>query len=144
METMRSDTKSVTIPASPPAAFAFLAEPENLPRWAVGFARDIRRDGETWLVTTGQGEVPIRFEVDEGRGVIDFHLTPAPGVEAVAYSRLVPNGEGVEYVFTQFQTPGMPDEVFSGQVRALAEELAILPALFRARVACDVGVALER
>ena len=49
--------------------------------------------------------------------MIDYHLTPAPGVEAVAYSRLVPNGAGVEYVFTQFQAPGMPDEVFAGQVQ---------------------------
>lgn len=136
METMRSDTKSVTIPASQEVAFAFLADPENLPRWAVGFARAVRRDGETWLVATGQGEVPLRYEVDQRRGLIDYHLHPTPGVEAVAYSRLIPNGDGVEYVFTQFQTPGMPDEVFEGQVRALAEELAILPAIFRARGDC--------
>jgi hypothetical protein len=136
MQTMRSDTKAVTIPASYEAVFAFLTNPENLPRWAVGFARAIRRDGETWLVTTNQGELPIRYVVDADRGVIDYHLEPAPGAEAVAYSRLVPNGDGVEYVFTQFQAPGMPDEVFVGQVAALAEELAILPALFRAQAAC--------
>lgn len=136
METMRTDTKSVTIPASQEVAFAFLADPENLPRWAVGFAHAIRRNGETWLVTTGQGEVPLHYEIDPRRGVIDYHLLPVPGVEAVAYSRLIPNGDGVEYVFTQFQAPGMPDEVFEGQVRALADELAILPAIFRARSDC--------
>jgi hypothetical protein len=137
MSTMRSDTKTATVPASLAAAFAFLANPENLPRWAVGFARGIRRDGDAWIVATGHGEVPIRYVTDAERGVIDFHLSPAPGVEAVAYSRLIPNGDGVEYVFTQFQTPGMPDEVFEGQQQALAEELAILPALFRAQLACD-------
>lgn len=138
METMRTDTKSVTISANQEAVFAFLADPENLPRWAVGFARAIRRDGNAWLVTTGQGEVPLRYEVDPRLGVIDYHLHPAPGVEAVAYSRLIPNGDGVEYVFTQFQFPGMPDEAFEGQVRALAEELAILPAIFRARDVCQI------
>jgi hypothetical protein len=138
METMRSDTKAITIPASFETAFAFLTDPANLPRWAVGFARAIRREGETWLVTTAQGEFPIHYEVDAGHGVIDYHLMPAPGVEAVAYSRLVPNGEGVEYVFTQFQAPGMPDAVFAGQVTALAEELAILPAILRAQAACGV------
>src|SRR5262245_30478886 len=119
MDTMRSDTRTVTVAIGYEAVFAFLADPANLPRWAVGFARGIRREGDRWIVQTGHGEVPIRYETDVERGVIDFHMTPAPGVEAVAFSRIVPNGDGVEYVFTQFQTPGMSDEVFDGQRRAL-------------------------
>ena len=83
--------------------------------------------------------MPIRYVTDESRGTIDFHMTVAPGVEAAAYSRVLPNGEGAEYLFTQFQFPGMPDEVFTGQKAALAEELAILPILFRAHAACPVG-----
>lgn len=138
---MLSDTKAVTLPAAFDEAFAFLAEPENLPRWAIGFARGIRREGDQWIVQTGHGEVPIRYVSDPDRGTIDFHMIPAPGVDVVAYSRLVPNGDGAEYVFTQFQGPGMSDEVFAGQRQALAEELAILPALFRARAACDAGQA---
>jgi len=38
-----------------------------------------------------------------------------------------------EYVFTQFQTTGMPDDVFTGQVHALREELVILKALLEGR-----------
>jgi hypothetical protein len=137
--TMRADTQTVTIPANHDEVFAFLAEPSKLPRWAVGFARAIRRDGDEWIVQTAQGEMPIRFVVDAGRGTIDFHMTVAPGVEVVAYSRVVPNDSGAEYVFTQFQSPGMPDEVFTAQCDTLAEELAILPILFRAHAACPVG-----
>lgn len=137
--TMRSDTQTITVPASSEDAFAFLADPENLPRWAVGFARGIRRDGEEWIVQTVQGEMPIRVLADAARGTIDFHMTLAPGVEAVAYSRVLPNDAGAEYVFTQFQLPGMTDEVFALQRAALAEELAILPILFRAQAACPVG-----
>jgi uncharacterized protein YndB with AHSA1/START domain len=136
---MRSDTQTTTIPASYERVFAFLAKPENLPRWAVGFAREIRRDGERWLVTTGHGEVRVRYETDARLGVIDFRMEPAPGLEVVAHSRLVPNGEGVEYVFTQFQAPGQPDEVFEGQRAALADELEVLRALFRAQAACAGG-----
>jgi hypothetical protein len=33
----------------------------------------------------------------------------------------------------------MPDEIFAAQRAALAEELAILPILFRAQVACPVS-----
>jgi len=137
--TMRADTQTITVPASPDDAFAFLADPENLPRWAVGFARRIRREGEAWLVQTAHGEMPIRIEADAARGTIDFHMMVVPEVETVAYSRVVPNDAGAEYVFTQFQLPNMTDEVFATQRAALAEELAILPILFRAQAACPIG-----
>ena len=136
---MRADTQSITLPVSFEEAFAFLAEPENLPRWAVGFARGIRREGDDWIVQTAQGEMPIRVVSDAVRGTIDFQMRAAPGLVAVAYSRVVPNDSGAEYAFTQFQLPGMTDDVFAAQRAALAEELAILPILFRAQVACPIG-----
>ena len=136
---MHADTQTVTLPVSFEEAFAFLAEPENLPRWAVGFARSIRREGDDWIVQTAQGEMPIRVVADAVRGTIDFQMRVAPGLEAVAYSRVVPNDSGAEYVFTQIQMPGMTDEVFAAQRAALTEELASLPILFRAQVACSVG-----
>jgi hypothetical protein len=136
---MHADTQTITLPVSFEEAFSFLAQPENLPRWAVGFARGIRREGDDWIVQTAQGEMPVRVVADALRGTIDFHMRVAPGIEAVAYSRVVPNDAGTEYIFTQFQLPGMADEVFAGQRAALAEELAILPMLFRAQSACPVG-----
>jgi len=136
---MHADTQTITLPVSCEEAFAFLAQPENLPRWAVGFARGIRREGNAWIVQTAQGEMPIRVVADALQGTIDFQMRVAPGLEAVAYSRIVPNDSGAEYVFTQFQLPGMSDEVFAAQQAALAEELAILPILFRAQVACPIG-----
>jgi hypothetical protein len=136
---MRIDTQTITLPVSSEEAFAFLAQPENLPRWAVGFARGIRRDGDDWIVQTAQGEMPIRVIADVARGTIDFYMTMAPGLEAVAYSRVVPYDSGAEYVFTQFQLPGMTDEVFAAQRAALTEELAILPILFRAQITCPIG-----
>ena len=136
---MHADTQTITLPISAEEAFAFLVQPENLPRWAVGFARGIRDEGDAWIVQTAQGEMPVRIAADAVRGTIDFHIGVAPGLEAVAYSRVVPNDSGAEYVFTQFQLPGMTDEVFAAQRAALAEELAILPILFRAQAACPVG-----
>ena len=136
---MHADTQTVTLPVSSEEAFAFLAEPENLPRWAVGFARGIRREEGAWFVQTAQGEMPVRVVADAAHGTIDFHMSVAPELEAVAYSRVVPNDSGAEYVFTQFQLPGMADEVFAAQRAALAEELAILPILFRAQTACPNG-----
>lgn len=136
---MRSHTQSVSLPGRPEDVFAFLADPENLPRWAVGFCRSIRRDGaERWLVETPGGDVPVRYVTNPELGTIDFHMDIAPATEAIAYSRVMANGEDAEYVFTQFQTDGMPDAVFNGQVSALAEELHVLQAIFRARSACPV------
>jgi hypothetical protein len=61
---------------------------------------------------------------------------PAPDVEVAAFSRVIPNAKGAEYIFTQFQTPGMSDEIFDAQRRALIEELHALRAILQARAAC--------
>ena len=70
--TMRADTQTITLPVSTEEAFAFLAEPENLPRWAVGFARGIRREGDAWIVQTAQGEMPIRVVTDAAQVRLTF------------------------------------------------------------------------
>jgi uncharacterized protein YndB with AHSA1/START domain len=49
---MRADTKAISIDADPRKVFEFVANPVQLPRWAVGFARAVRRDGDGWVVTT--------------------------------------------------------------------------------------------
>jgi hypothetical protein len=126
---MRTDTQTVTIAAAPDAVLAFVADGANLPRWAIGFAKAVRRDEAGWIVTTGQGEVPTSIVVEGATGTVDFHMRPAPGVEATAFARAVPNGEGTEFVFTQFQQPGTPDEVFDQLVAAVGHELVALKAV---------------
>jgi hypothetical protein len=127
---MRSDTQTISIDSPAARAFAFVADPNNLPRWAVGFAKDVRQGADLgYVVTTGQGEVPLRVATDARLGVVDFHMTAADGEDAIAHSRVLPRGDGAEYVFTQFQAPGMTDAVFDGQVAALGHELVALKAL---------------
>jgi hypothetical protein len=126
---MKADTKTISICAQRERVVDFLSDPTTLPRWAVGFAKSVRRDGGRWIVTTGSGDVDIRIVAEPKLGVVDFFISPAPGVEGLATSRVVPAGDGVEYVFTQFQAPGMPDDVFAKNVRALARELTVLKAL---------------
>jgi len=130
---MRADTQTITIDASRSKVFRFVSNPESLPQWARAFCQAIRPDGDAWLVSSPQGEVRVRYRTDEALGVVDFHLSPTPELEALAASRVLPNGDGAEYVFTQFQAPGMPDDVFTGQVHALREELVILKALLEGR-----------
>ncbi len=133
---MRADTKTTSIEAEPGRVFEFVADPGNLPMWAVGFAKAVRHDGERWLVTTGRGEVPVRVRADPESGVVDYVMSPSPGVEVVASTRVLARGGGAEYVFTQVQPPGMPDEAFAQSVAAVGHELAMLKALLE--VECPV------
>jgi len=133
---MRSDTQAISIDASPSKVLELVANPENLPRWAVGFARSVRRDSEGWAVTTAGGEVRLKVEANAAAGTVDFLISPAPGVQALAASRVLPRGAGSEYVFTQFQAPGMPDEAFGKSVAALVHELKVVKAL--AEVECPL------
>jgi len=128
---MRSDTPTATIDAAPKDVVAFVGQVDNLPRWAIGFAKALRRDENRWTVTTGQGEVAITIEVDETVGTVDFHLEPAPGVEAVAFARAVPNGDGPEFMFTQFQQPGVDDDTFDQLVAAVSHDLVTLKAVLK-------------
>ena len=133
---MRSDTQSVTIAARPEDVLAFVGDGENLPRWAIGFAKSVRRCESGWIVISGQGEIPTWIVVHEMSGTVDFRMEPAPGVKVTAYARVVPNGDGAEFSFTQMQQPGVPDEVFDQLVTAVGHELVALRALLE--VACPV------
>ena len=140
---MKSDTKTITIEQDEQTVFEFVANPENLPSWAKGFARSIRRVDEGWIIETPHGEqLNLRYVIDAEYGIVDYHISPAPGVEFVVPSRVVPNGTGAEYIFTQFQLANMPDAVFEGQVRTLTQELAILKNMLE--VACPTSYAKLR
>jgi len=133
---MKAHTAAVTIEAPAAEVLEFVANPASLPQWAVGFARAIRREGDRWIASTARGEVGVRYAVDHDLGTVDFYLAPSPGVEFPAFSRVLRNGDGAEYVFTQFQPDGMSDHEFQGQIDALREELQVLRSWFRARAAC--------
>jgi hypothetical protein len=126
---MRSDTQAVTIDADPTRVLAFVGNGENLPRWAVGFAKSVLPAESGWIVTTAHGQVRTSIAVDAATGTVDFRMQPAPGTAATAYARVLPNGTGAEFVFTQMQQPGTPDEVFEQLVAAVGHELIALKAL---------------
>jgi hypothetical protein len=123
---VRSDTQTITIAARPDRVLAYVGDGANLPRWAIGFAKSVRPHGSGWLVTTGQGEVPTTITVNDTAGTIDFRVQAAPDTDAAAYSRVVPNGEGSEFIFTQLQQPGATDELFAQLVAAVGHELVAL------------------
>lgn len=126
---MKSVTLSVAIAAAPKEVFGFVANPENMPRWAVNFCRGVRRKGDRWLVTTPNGDVEMVIESSAEHGVVDFHWQPAPDVKVLAPTRVVPNEAGAEYIFTLIQAPDMTDEAFQAGKSGLHEELKVLKRL---------------
>jgi len=50
-------------------------------------------------------------------------------VQATAFARVLPNADEAEAVFTQFQQPSVPDEVFEQLVAAVSHELVTLKAV---------------
>ena len=133
---MRADTQTISIDAPQEKTLRFLADGGNLPRWAVGFAKSVSAANDGWLVTTGGGEVGLRIDRDDRTGVVDFLMVPAPGVEFLAASRVIPRGRGSEVVFTQFQGPGMTDEMFEKSIHAVGHELRVLKGILE--VECPI------
>ncbi len=130
---MNAHTQTVTIQASPKVVFDFIADIENLPKWAVVFCQGLRREGSRWIVTTPGGELTMRYVTEPRSWSVDMYSSPAGGPEDAAYSRVIPNGAGSEYVFTFFQTPDISDEDFARQGAALKQELGGLAKMIEGR-----------
>ena len=124
------DTQNIEIEADPARVQTFIADGANLPRWAIGFAKDVESSGEQWIVTTGSGDrIPTDIVTNAATGTVDFVMAPAPGLTTTAWTRVVAVDRGALFTFTQVQPTGMPDDMFAAQVRALSHELLTLKAL---------------
>jgi hypothetical protein len=122
---VRSETVTTVVPADPERVFDYMSDVRNLPRWATEFARELRREGDRWIVRNNLGELVFEIRADARTGVIDMLAGPSPDELAVFPTRVVglPGG-GSAYSFTMFQAPGMPDELFESQHESLRREFA--------------------
>ena len=121
----RADTQTISIDAPRDVVLDLVGDPSQLPSWAPAFARAIRPDGEHWIVDTGEGELRIRVRVSREHGTVDFLAAGLPeGVDVGAFSRVVANGRGCDYSFTQFLPADMPDGEVDVRRAVVADELA--------------------
>ena len=122
---MRTATVTTVLDAPRDAVFSFLADVDNLPRWATEFARELRHDGDRHIVVNGLGELVFEIRADEQTGVIDMLAGPSADQMAVFPTRAVALPDGrTAYTFTMFQGPDMPDELFASQHASLVREFA--------------------
>jgi hypothetical protein len=120
---MRSRTVTTVLDAPREQVFSYLADVENLPRWATEFARELKVEGGSYKVVNGLGEFFFRIEADTRTGVIDMLAGPTEEELALFPTRVVelPGGRSA-FTFTMFQGPGMSDELFEAQYDSLQRE----------------------
>jgi hypothetical protein len=113
--------------ASKEKAFAYLADVNNLPRWATEFARELEVVDGRHKVVNGLGEFFFEIRADEETGVVDMLAGPTEDELWLFPARVVglPTG-GSTFTFTMIQAPGQPDELFAAQHASLLRELEAL------------------
>jgi len=118
---------SITIARRPAEVYEFASNPRNLPRWAAGLARsEVTMDGDDWIADAPFGKVRVRFAPPNSLGVMDHDVTLESGVTTHNPMRVLPNGEGSEFVFTLIRRPGMSDELFAQDKAAVEKDLKTL------------------
>lgn len=115
---------STYIARSPDDVYEFASDPRNLPLWAEGLARsEVRRESDAWVAEAPFGKVKIRFAEKNSFGVMDHDVELESGAIVHSPTRVVPNGQGSEFVFSLFRQPGMTDEQFAADELAVRKDL---------------------
>ena len=122
---LTAQTRSISIAASPRAVFDVVSDPEALPRWAPGFAHAVRVDGDDWIVENDQGETRVTVRTSPDLGTFDLLTGENQGV----FSRVLPNGDGSEYLFTLLFPAEVPDDAIAAQMTIVEGELETVRAL---------------
>lgn len=123
---LESRAPSITIACPPRKVYEFVSNPKNLPQWAAGLCKSVRKSDNGWIAETSQGPVKIRFAEKNDFGVLDHYVTTAQGAEIYVPMRVVPNGSGSEVIFTLFKTPEMSDRQFAEDAGMVERDLRTL------------------
>ncbi|QIB67304.1 SRPBCC family protein [Kineobactrum salinum] len=125
---------SIYIDRLPSEVYEFASNPENLPRWAAGLASsEVKRGRDAWAAESPFGKVKIRFAERNTFGIMDHDVKLDSGVVVHNPMRVVPNGDGSEFVFSLLRRPGMSDEQFAEDKQAVEKDLATLKELLERR-----------
>jgi hypothetical protein len=120
---------TVSIRRSPGDVHTFVSNGENLPRWASGLGKTIRRVDGDWVADGAIGEVRVRFVPPNDLGVADHDVVLETGDTVHNPLRVVPNGTGSTVIFTLMRLPGVSEQQFDEDARTVEKDLATLRAL---------------
>ena len=118
---------STTIDRPADDVYAFMADPQNLPRWAAGLARqDVDVVDGALIVESPMGRVTVEFAPPNRFGILDHRVTLPSGESVDNPVRVIPNADGCDVVFTVHRRAGMGAEDFVADTDAVAADLATL------------------
>ncbi len=123
---MKFFVQGIDLNVSQKKAFAFIADPEHLPRWTNAFA-SVTAGRAVMRTPDGEVKVDLGVQASSEYGTVDWRITFPDSSVATAFSRVVELDQ--DYcIFTFLLTPPpVPLEQLEGtldaQSRTLAEEL---------------------
>jgi hypothetical protein len=124
---------SVSINRLPQEVYAFVSNPENLPKWATGLGGSIGQVQGEWIADSPMGKINIRFAEKNTLGVLDHEVVLESGVRIENPMRVIPNGEGSEIFFSLIRQPEMTDEKFAEDAEWVEKDLKLLKGLLEDR-----------
>ncbi|MBW4530628.1 MAG: hypothetical protein KME02_08085 [Aphanothece saxicola GSE-SYN-MK-01-06B] len=108
---LHSITKTVSIQAPVTKVFDYLSNPANWPQWAILNIKSIRASEDGWWdMETPMGQAKLRI----------------PDASWTVPARIVPNGDGCEFMMTFFQPATFGNDFFKQQVDLVDQEMAKL------------------
>ena len=84
---------------------------------------------DDWIADSLMGRVKVRFAPRNDLGVLDHDVVLPSGETVHNPMRVVANGEGSEVIFTLFRRPGVGQEEFAADARAVQRDLKALKKL---------------
>ena len=90
---MRSETVTTVLEADSETVFSYLADIENLPKWATEFARELKHEDGEYKVVNGLGEFFFAIHADPDTGVVDMYAGPEKAQMALFQANIEANTE---------------------------------------------------
>lgn len=111
---MNIRTIALTLSAPRDGVFNFLADIENLPKWAGGYYERLALERGRWWALTAEGDQVVDLETSAGTGVIDLRSGPLPERMTLMPIRVVALAPRRTFVsVTVMGTPDQADRAFA-------------------------------
>ena len=129
-----SVTKYVQIERPVDDAYAFLADPATMPRWAIHNVNSIKPVGNgRWEMDTPRGRGYLVPHYQKPNGILDHDFIDAGEGFWSVTARAVPIGSSTSvYMITLTKPDAMPMEAFEGGMKLMDDELTALKACIEA------------
>lgn len=120
-------TKSVAINRNPREVFAFLANGENWPKFAIHNIYSIQPGPKgDWIIETPRGSGRLRLKAVAAFGIIDHEFIDAQEGRWEVPARVVAAANGAVFMMTLTKPEPMPESDFYTGMRLLDEEMETL------------------